>query len=210
MASELFVVSHGAPLMRDNINTDEIIPGPEMVRSNDDAFERWGQGLFAAWRYRAERIENPEFILNQAPWRTAAILIAGENFGCGSSREAAARAIRGFGFRAVIAPSFAGIFFNNCLRNGVAPIVLPKEEVERLAAEALALRAGQRLALDLQGRIVTTQDGRCLRFELSDRGVLMLTTAMDEIALTLVDRGALDVFWAADRQRRPWIYSSDT
>src|SRR4030067_1598475 len=106
-----------APLLRINVDTDQIIPGPETMRSTDESCARWGTGLFANWRYLADRRPNPDFIPNREPWNTATVLLADRNFGCGSSREPAPKALRGFGFRAVIAPSFGGIFYHNCFRN---------------------------------------------------------------------------------------------
>src|SRR6185369_2311556 len=120
-----------APLMRNNVDTDQIIPTRFLARPSEEGL---GDGLFAEWRVNPDGTPNTEFILNREPWTRAEILVAGPNFGCGSSREAAPRALRQRGFRAVVAPSFGDIFFNNCFRSGIVPVRLPLADVERLAA----------------------------------------------------------------------------
>ncbi len=158
---EAFVRIEGiaAPLHRPNIDTDAIIPSREITSPGREGY---GEKLFAPWRYLGpDRRENPDFVLNRAPFRAAPILIAGENFGCGSSREMAAWALRQFGIRVVVAPSFGAIFRSNCLRNGILPVALPAATVAALAARA---EAGDLvLAVDLGSCAVTTPDGRLAR-----------------------------------------------
>ena len=119
MESLVRITGTAAPFMRINIDTDQIVPGKELIRVRTEGY---APSLFAYWRYLGEREPNPDFILNQEPWRHAVILLADRNFGCGSSREAAPRALREFGFRVAIAPSFGGIFYNNAFRNGLLPV----------------------------------------------------------------------------------------
>ena len=151
---EQFVRIEGtaAPMMRINIDTDQITPGKEIMRAHDDG---WGASLFGHWRYIGDREPNPDFILNKEPWKHATILLADRNFGCGSSRETAPKALRDFGFRAVIAPSFGGIFFNNSFRNGLLPVELPIEQVKVLAAESDATGGLARISVDLEAQTVT-------------------------------------------------------
>ncbi len=199
------VTGTAVPIMRINIDTDQIAPSRELIRTRTEGF---AHGLFALWRYTDpdKRIENPDFILNQEPWRHAEILIADRNFGCGSSREAAAALIRGFGFRAVIAPSFGGIFYNNCFRNGVVPVVLPESRVHELAARIE--RGGGRdcMSVDLQTCKVTDPDGREDAFSTPANGRQMLLEGQDEIDLTLRRAAEIDAFRARDRARRGWAW----
>ena len=160
--------------------------------------------LFATWRYIGDRTPNPDFLLNQEPWTRATILLARENFGCGSSREDAPKALRAFGIRAVIAPSFGGIFFNNSFRNGLLPVELPIESVEALAAQC---RNGA-VMVDLERQLVTAPDGRTFSFV--SPAVLrgMLLAGVDEIALTESHSAEIAVYREADRVKRPWVYGA--
>lgn len=202
---EAFVRIEGiaAPLHRPNIDTDAIIPSREITSPGREGY---GEKLFAPWRYLGpDRRENPDFVLNRAPFRAAPILIAGDNFGCGSSREMAAWALRQFGFRVVIAPSFGAIFRANCLRNGILPVALPAATVAALAARA---EAGDLvLAVDLGSRAVTTPEGDSHAFEVEARERRMMLEGLDDIALTLRRKGEIDAFQARDRENRPWIWS---
>ena len=161
-----FTVHEGvaAPLVRANIDTDAIIPSREMKRVSKEGL---GEGLFANWRYSdpAKRIEDPDFILNREGYREATILIAGDNFGCGSSREHAVWALVDYGFRAIIAPSFGSIFYGNCVRNGILPIRIESEVVEQLATDT-ATRP-ESLVVDLPRQTVSTPAGSNHTFELS-------------------------------------------
>jgi 3-isopropylmalate/(R)-2-methylmalate dehydratase small subunit len=192
-----------APLMRPNVDTDTIIPSREITSPSREGF---GERAFASWRYTEPgRVPNPDFVLNREPFARAQILVAGENFGCGSSREMAVWAIRQFGFRCVIAPSFGAIFQANCYRNGVLPVVLPKAAVEDLgrAAESGTLE----LDVDLASGTVTAPDGRAFPFTAPAAERRMLLEGLDEIGLTLKRRDEILAFQARDRGLRPWIWS---
>jgi 3-isopropylmalate/(R)-2-methylmalate dehydratase small subunit len=193
-----------APLLRPNIDTDVIIPSREITSPSRDGY---GERAFAPWRYTGPgRTPNPDFVLNREPFASRAqILIAGENFGCGSSREMAVWAIRQFGFRCVIAPSFGAIFQANCYRNGVLPVVLPKDVVETLGRDAEA--GTLELDVDLEAGTVTAPDGRALAFTTPAPERRMLLEGLDEIGLTLKHRDAILEFQARDRGERPWIWA---
>jgi 3-isopropylmalate/(R)-2-methylmalate dehydratase small subunit len=187
-----------APMLRINIDTDQIIP--TLFLGGTDA-RGYGAHLFHGWRFLADGSPNPAFILNQPPYDGAQVLLADRNFGCGSSRERAPKALREFGFRAVIAPSFGGIFFNNCFRNGIVPVELPIENVRHLAA----LAPGE-VTVDLECQEVLASDGTRLGFRSPETLRQMLLAGVDEIQLTLERQDALEAFRAADRQKRPWAY----
>jgi 3-isopropylmalate/(R)-2-methylmalate dehydratase small subunit len=192
-----------APLMRINIDTDQIIPARFLVRTSDEGI---GEGLFADWRTRADGTQNPDFVLNRAPFDRAGILVADRNFGCGSSREGAPKALRDRGFRAVIAPSFGGIFYNNSFRNGLLPVELPDEAVHALAAEIERGGGTRPVTVDLASQQVTTPEGRTLRFVVPPRLREMLLAGLDEVGYTLSRGDAIEAFRAVDRARRPWAY----
>ena len=181
-----------APLLRDNVDTDAIIPSREMKSTGKTGL---ADGLFAPWRYSdaAARTENPAFVLNQPEYAQAQILASGANFGCGSSREHAVWALAEYGIRCVIAESFAPIFYNNCIRNGLLPIVLPNE--------AIAALAGTTVTVDLTAQTVTGHD-----FEIEAEAKTILIEGLDAIDLTLKHRDAIAAWQAADRTKRPWIY----
>jgi len=202
---EQFVRTTGvaAAILRNNIDTDQIAPG--LFAANTPK-EKHAEALFRNMRYLASGAPNPDFVLNQEPWDTTEILVVGENFGCGSSREAAAKALRAFGIRAVIAPSFGGILFNNCFRNGIVPVVLPKDIVGHLADEANSADDGTRITVDLEALTVTDHAGRTYAFTAPDQQRAMLLHGLDEIDFTLGMRDELDAFWARDQLRRPWVY----
>lgn len=192
-----------APLMRPNIDTDQIIPGKELVRVHTEGYAR---SLFANWRYRSEREPDPAFILNQEPWRQATILISGRNFGCGSSREAAPKALREFGFRAIIAPSFGGIFYNNAFRNGIVLVELAADCVDEIAS-AIETDGGRTpLEVDLQACLVTSPSRQEYSFSVPEIFRQMLLKGVDEIDLTLENSPQIDSFRRKDRKRRPWAY----
>ena len=192
------------PLMRPNIDTDAIIPSREMRSVSKTGL---ADGLFAGWRYKTvgQRDADPDFLLNQPDYRDVQILLAGDNVGCGSSREHAAWALAEFGFRVVVAPSFNPIFFNNCVRNGIVPVVLPGSVVEDIAAAVrLAPRSAQP-TVDLDARALTMPGGAAHRFALDDESWEMLRHGLDAIDLTM-KRADIAPFIAADRQQRPWVY----
>lgn len=191
-----------APLMRPNVDTDVIIPSREITSPSREGF---GAKLFASWRYlEPDRRPNPDFVLNRAPFDRAQILVAGENFGCGSSREMAVWAIRQFGFRCLVAPSFGAIFQANCYRNGVLPVVLPKAEVETLGREAES--GTLELDVDLESCTVTAPGGRTFRFEVGGPEREMLLAGLDAIGLTLKRRDEIRAFQTRDQATRPWIW----
>jgi 3-isopropylmalate/(R)-2-methylmalate dehydratase small subunit len=192
-----------APILRINIDTDQITPGKELVRMRTEGA---APSLFAYWRYLGDREPNPHFILNREPWNKAQILLADRNFGCGSSRESAPLALREWGFRAVIAPSFGGIFYNNCFRNGVLPIEMPIENIRAIAAQMEAAQGNAKVIVSLEDETVTAPDGKKTAFKTP--GILreMLLLGADEIDVTLRRSGETEAFRARDSIRRPWAY----
>jgi len=196
-----------APLLRDNINTDVIIPSREMKTVSRQGL---AGGLFADWRYLAVggRDPDPAFVLNDPRFAGAEILLAGANFGCGSSREHAAWALAEYGFRAVIAPSFNPIFRNNAVLNGIAPVVLPEDAIAALARAVEADPRGRPLTVDLEAMSVTSPDGASISFTLEEEPREMLLSGLDAIDLTLRLSGVISAFRAKDCQRRPWVYGS--
>jgi 3-isopropylmalate/(R)-2-methylmalate dehydratase small subunit len=194
-----------APLLRANVDTDAIIPSREMKSVSKHGL---AEGLFAGWRYTAigGRDPNPDFVLNRPEFAGTSILLSGENFGCGSSREHAVWALLEFGIRAILAPSFAPIFRMNCVRNGILPVRLPPEVVASLAASVASDPQARRITVDLVRRIVTGPDGREHPFEVEPESREMLLEGLDAIDLTLKLRPAIDAFVASDRTARPWIY----
>ncbi len=179
-----------APLMRDNVDTDAIIPSREMTSTGRTGL---AGGLFAPWRYVEGRTPDPAFVLNKPEFAHAQILASGENFGCGSSREHAVWALADWGIRCVIAESFAPIFRNNCIRNGLLPVVLSKESI--------ALLAGRQAMVDLAAQTV---DGH--PFDIEAEPKAMLLEGLDAIDLTLKHRDAISAWTARDRAARPWVY----
>ncbi len=202
-----------APLDRANVDTDAIIPKQYLKSVQRTGF---GPNLFDDWRYldsgepgmdhNARRL-NPEFVLNQPRYAGAEILLARANFGCGSSREHAVWALTDAGFRAVIAPSFADIFFNNAFKNGLLPLVLPAEQVDRLFQETAAA-PGYRLAIDLPAQTVTTPAGEVLSFAIDPARKHRLVAGLDDIALTLQHADAIRVYEARRREQAPWLFTS--
>ncbi len=194
-----------APLIRANIDTDAIIPSREMKSVSKTGLS---DGLFAGWRYTqiGGREPNPEFVLNRREYSGARILLGGENFGCGSSREHAVWALHEFGIRAVIAPSFSPIFYGNCVRNGIVPVRLPEPAIAQLAA-AVALDPARLLpTVDLLEREVVSPDGARYPFEIETEAREMLLEGLDAIDLTLKQRAIIEAFRSRDREQRPWIY----
>jgi len=200
-----------APLDRANVDTDAIIP-KQFLKSI--ARSGFGANLFDAWRYldrggpgtdAGKRPLNPDFVLNQPRFQGAQILLARRNFGCGSSREHAPWALADYGFRALIAPSFADIFFNNCCKNGLLPIVLSEAEVDRLFHEAMAF-PGFRLTIDLERQTVATIDGATVfSFEIEPFRKHCLLNGLDEIGLTLQHADEIRTFEAKHLAEQPWL-----
>ncbi len=193
-----------APLLRINIDTDAIIPSREMKRVSKEGL---GEGLFANWRYRdvASRAEEPGFVLNRAPWRQASILLAGANFGCGSSREHAVWALKDFGFLAIVAPSFGSIFHGNCVRNGIVPVELDESQVAVLAAAEEA-KPGRPLTIDLENCQLVDADGSSHAFRIAEQARHLLLEGLDPIAATLAEDQHIQNFLERDRRERPWVY----
>ncbi|WP_379554214.1 3-isopropylmalate dehydratase small subunit [Qipengyuania sp. DGS5-3] len=198
------LIGIAAPLdageLRDNVDTDAIIPSREMRSTGRDGL---ADGLFAPWRYSDAdaRIEDPDFVLNQAKYRETKILLSGANFGCGSSREHAVWALAEYGIQAIIAESFAPIFYGNCIRNFILPIAL-----DRAAAESMA---GCDIEIDLAAQTLTCS-GDTHRFEIDTEAKQMLAEGLDAIDLTLTQEGAIKDWTASDQTARPWVYLEHT
>jgi 3-isopropylmalate/(R)-2-methylmalate dehydratase small subunit len=192
-----------APLPKANVDTDQIIPARFLKAITRSGF---GKNLFANFRYREDGSENPDFVLNQEPYRKAEILIAFENFGCGSSREHAPWALLDFGIRCVIAPDFADIFHNNCFKNGVLPVRLPREVCEKLMEDA-RLGANARVTVDLERQVVVRPNGEEIPFSVDPLRRHLLLNGLDDIGQTLQHASAIDTFEAKQRAAQPWLYA---
>ena len=199
-----------APMDRDNVDTDAIIPKQFLKSIKRSGF---GPNLFDEWRYLdagepgqdpASRKPNPDFVLNQPRYAGASVLLARANFGCGSSREHAPWALEQYGFRALIAPSFADIFFNNCFKNGILPIVLPESQVARLFDEVHAF-PGYQLSIDLPRQVVIKPDGTELPFEVQAFRKFCLLGGYDDIGLTLRHADKIKAFEAERLAAKPWL-----
>ena len=190
-----------APMPLVNIDTDMIIPKQFLKTIKRTGL---GKNLFDEMRYADNGNEIPDFVLNQPAWRKAEILVAGDNFGCGSSREHAPWALLDFGIRCVIAPSFADIFFNNCFKNGILPITLPQDQVDMLMEDAKK-GANARMTVDLEAQTITTSDGQVIAFDIEPFRKHCLLNGLDDIGLTLEKANAIDSFEAGAAQSRPWV-----
>ncbi len=197
-----------APLDRVNVNTDEITPARFLKTIRSTGFDFT---LFANWRYLdpGAKMPNPDFVLNQTRYKGATILLAEDNFGCGSSREHAPWAIRDYGFRCLIAPSFADIFYNNCFNNGILPITLEHPVVRELFAEAEA-NEGYTVQVDLAAQTVTTPAGRVLRFEIDQFRKNALLQGLDNIGWTLSHSDEIAAYEQRRKQEAPWLFSAST
>ncbi len=195
-----------APLDRTNINTDEITPARFLK-----TIKRTGlaDALFADWRFQRDGTPNPDFVLNLPRYQGASILLAGDNFGCGSSREHAPWAIREYGFRALIAPSFADIFYNNCFNNGLLPVTLDEATVESLVKEVEATE-GYTLTVDLEAQNVITTDGRALHFDIDQFRKQALLQGLDNIGWTLSHNDEILAYENRRRQEAPWLFKLAT
>ena len=189
------------PLDRSDVDTDQIIPKQFLKRIERTGF---GQFLFYDWRFREDGTPNPDFILNFPQYRGASVLLARRNFGCGSSREHAPWALLDFGIRSVISTSFADIFFNNCFKNGILPIVLPQEAVDHLMDDARK-GANARITVDLESQTVTAADVTRFAFEVDPFKKHCLLNGLDDIGLTLEKSAAIDSYEKAAAQARPWV-----
>jgi 3-isopropylmalate/(R)-2-methylmalate dehydratase small subunit len=211
---EKFVRKEGlvAPLDRANVDTDAIIPKQFLKSIKRTGF---GPNLFDEWRYldrgepdqdNSKRPVNPDFVLNKPEYRGATVLLARENFGCGSSREHAPWALLQFGFQAVIAPSFADIFFNNSLKNGLLVIKLDPKVVDRLFQEADGSK-GYRLAVDLEQQTVTTPGGESFHFDIDPFRKHCILNGLDDIGLTLEHADEIKAFEQKHKQAQPWLFA---
>ncbi|MBS0536694.1 MAG: 3-isopropylmalate dehydratase small subunit [Proteobacteria bacterium] len=198
------VTGTAAPLMRANIDTDVIIPVKRLI-----GYQRHELGAFAleGYRFRLDGSENPDFVLNQPRFRDAKVLVTAENFGCGSSREAAVWALMAYGFRCIIAPGFGDIFTNNAFQNGLLLIRLPREAVDPIAEE-LASAPSPAMTVDLESCTITTPAGRTIAFEIDGERRQALLEGRDEIAMTLLRDADIAAFQNRDRAVRPWIYQT--
>ncbi|WP_417806298.1 3-isopropylmalate dehydratase small subunit [Thioclava sp.] len=190
-----------APMPLVNIDTDMIIP-----KNFLKTIKRSGLGVhaFAEMRYDDEGNENPDFVLNKPQYRDTQVLIAGDNFGCGSSREHAPWALADFGIKVVISTSFADIFFNNCFKNGMLPIVLPQEQVDLLMKDA-EKGSNARMTVDLENQQITTSEGEVIKFDVDAFKKHCLLEGLDDIGLTLAKASAIDSFETQLSQSRPWV-----
>ena len=207
-----FTVHRGlvAPMDRENVDTDAIIPKQFLKSIRKTGF---GPNLFDEWRYldhgepgmdAATRKPNPDFVLNQPRYTGASILLARKNFGCGSSREHAPWALQQYGFRSVIAPSFADIFFNNCFKNGLLPIVLPDATVAKLFDEVAAF-PGYELTVDLERQVIVKPDGAEIAFDVQPFRKYCLLNGFDDIGLTLRQQDKIKAFEAERLATKPWL-----
>jgi 3-isopropylmalate/(R)-2-methylmalate dehydratase small subunit len=200
-----------APLDRANVDTDQIIPKQFLKSIKRTGF---GPNLFDEWRYldvgyayqdNSKRPLNKDFVLNAERYQGASVLLARENFGCGSSREHAPWALEEYGFRSIIAPSYADIFYNNSFKNGLLPIILSDAEVDELFQQVEA-NPGYELTVDLQAQTVTRPDGKVYSFELDEFRKHCLVNGLDDIGLTLQDHEAIATFEAKHRASQPWLF----
>ncbi|KPK39957.1 MAG: 3-isopropylmalate dehydratase [Gammaproteobacteria bacterium SG8_47] len=200
-----------APLDRANVDTDQIIPKQFLKSIKRSGF---GPNLFDDWRYldhgepgmdNSKRPLNPDFVLNQTRYRDATIMLARDNFGCGSSREHAPWALLDYGFRVIIAPSFADIFYNNCFKNGILPVVLAREAVDVLFAE-VAAQDGYTLRIDLPAQVVVKPDGTRLEFEVDAYRKHRLLNGLDDIGLTLQHADEIRAYEQRRAAEAPWLF----
>ena len=192
----------GVPLDRGNVDTDAIIPARYLKTLKRTGL---GVGLFFAWRYDMDGKEQPDFPLNRPEYRCGKVLVAWENFGCGSSREHAVWALMDFGFRAVIAPSYSDIFHNNCLKNGMLPVTLPAAAVRSLI-DALLAAPGGKVEVDLAGQTVTGPNGDVHAFGVASFAKTSLLEGLDEIALTLTGAAEIDRYERERKKATPWLF----
>jgi len=190
-----------APLPLINVDTDMIIPKQFLKTIQRSGL---GKNLFDEMRYKTDGAEIPDFVLNKPAYRNAQILVGGDNFGCGSSREHAPWALLDFGIRCVIAPAFADIFYNNCFKNGILPIVLPQEIVDQLMDDAQN-GANATLTVDLENQIITRPDGQTVAFDVDAFRKHCLLNGLDDIGLTMEKAAAIESFETKAAQDRPWV-----
>jgi 3-isopropylmalate/(R)-2-methylmalate dehydratase small subunit len=195
------MTSVAAPMNMINVDTDMVIPKQYLKTI---ARTGLGKHLFAEMRYDDQGNENPDFVLNQPAYRNAEILVADENFGCGSSREHAPWALLDFGIKCVIAPSFADIFYNNCFKNGILPIALPKEDWEKVMDDA-ERGANAKLTIDLEAQTITGPDGGTVSFEIDPFKKKCLLEGLDDVGLTMLNDDKIGDFEGEREQSMPWM-----
>src|SRR5919205_1083923 len=200
---EKFTVLTGvaAPLPMVNVDTDKIIPKQFLKTIKRTGL---GRALFYELRFDEQGNENPDFVLNKPAYRNAKILVAGDNFGCGSSREHAPWALLDFGIRCVIAPSFADIFYSNCFKNGILPIKLPQEDVDKLMDDA-SRGANAIITVDLEKQEITGPDGGCIKFDIDPFRKHLLLNGLDDVGLTLQKEAAIAAYEAKRQAATPWL-----
>lgn len=192
------------PLDRTNVNTDEITPARFLKTIKRTGF---ADALFANWRFRNDGTPDPDFVLNQPRYQGASILLAGDNFGCGSSREHAPWALHDYGFRCLIAPSFADIFYNNCFNNSLLPVTLDEASVQELMAEVEALE-GYTLHIDLAAQTVTTPSQRQIHFEIDKFRKEALLNGLDNIGWTLSHNDEIAAYEDRRKKETPWLFAT--
>ena len=194
-----------APLKIINVDTDMIIPKQYLKTIKRTGL---GKGLFSEQRYKDDGSENPDFVLNKPAYRQAKILVAGDNFGCGSSREHAPWALQDFGIRCVISTSFGDIFYNNCFKNGILPIKMPKEIIEKLMDDA-SRGSNAVLEIDLEKQEIKGPDGGTVHFEIDPFRKKCLLEGLDDIGLTLEKKSDIDTFEKKQREAQPWLHAAE-
>lgn len=190
-----------APMPLVNIDTDMIIPKVFLKTIKRSGL---GVNLFDEMRFERDGSEKPDFVLNQTQYREASIIVAGDNFGCGSSREHAPWALADFGIKVIVSTSFADIFFNNCFKNGILPIVLPQDQVDAIMKDA-EKGSNARIEVDLEGQTLTTSDGESFAFDVDEFKKHCLLNGLDDIGLTMEKASSIDAFEAKSAGVRPWV-----
>ena len=193
-----------APMPAINIDTDKIFPAIHLRTIKRTGLSQW---LFQEIRFRPDGSENPDFVLNQAPYRNAKILVGAENFGCGSSREHAPWALLDFGIRCVIAPSFADIFYNNCFKNGILPIRMPKEIIAKLMDDA-SRGSNAIIEIDLEKQEIKGPDGGTVHFDIDPFRKHCLLNGLDDIGLTMEKKSEIDDFETRQKDSQPWLHAA--
>jgi 3-isopropylmalate/(R)-2-methylmalate dehydratase small subunit len=194
--------SIAALMDRSNVDTDQIIPKQFLKKVERSGF---GEHLFHDWRYNADGSDNANFELNNAAFKDAKILVAGDNFGCGSSREHAPWAIEDYGFNTIISTSYADIFYNNCFKNGILPIVVSRQELDQLMQEIRA-DEGVKFTIDLPEQTITTAAGTVVKFDIDEFRKQNLLLGLDDIGMTLQHVDKIDAFEARQQQTHPWLW----
>jgi 3-isopropylmalate/(R)-2-methylmalate dehydratase small subunit len=195
--------SIAALMNRSNVDTDQIIPKQFLKKVGRTGF---GVHLFHDWRYKPDGSDNPDFELNKPAFRGAGILVTGDNFGCGSSREHAQWAFADYGINTIISTSFADIFYNNCFKNGILPICVTEQEL-RVLMEEISNNEGVKFTIDLENQQVTTAAGKTVNFEIDDFRKENLLKGLDEVGLTLQHEDKIDNFEARQKQQLPWLWN---